>query len=528
MSRKKIFILLLVVFFSLYFFQLGRVARNFSQSFRFGDEDAHMTGGHLLFKGYKMYRDFAGNHQPLTYLFPATVQKITHPANLYQFIGRHREAIYGYSIFWNIIYLLIFGPLVFFFTAIFEIMRYVLLGNKVLGEPLAVYPLIFLFGIVIKKMIFNKNLRLKEIVLFSVSSFIAAFSLLPIWPTIAILNLVLLIANNKKRRQLYWHIGILLILTLLLFAIIPFREYFQQTFIDNYTYVIPKMNLDKIAFPGDYIRMVFLPLTGIHRQPNFIETTSVIFLFLYAVIFYLAYRMKKLLPLLIIIISLILANNRTFALKYGNFHILPWLGAYFFIPIVFLALYIKNQFKIRAIIIIFSYMLLTIIALGLNFFGWTDYYGYLMLNLKNNLAVEHNINYNDSNKYGLAIKAIKAPGDKLLALPNDTLVFWVAGIDPATRPLESYDWQYDIPRYREEIINVFTTHPPEFYLYNTVDSLQKSNSIHLLILQTLATRYVRLNHMGKPSDLYILKSKLPAITQKQWEVFKYLLFDKPE
>ncbi len=505
MWRKRIVFLATIIVIASYFFQLGRVARNYSQSYRFGDEDAHLAGGYLLLKGYKMYQDFAGNHQPLTYFFPAAVQTLTRPDSLYQLIGRHREAIYGYSVAWNILYLLVFGPLVFFFTAIFEIMRYVMLGNKVLAEPLATYPLIFLFGIVIKKIIFNKTLRLREIILFSLSSFIAAFSLLPIWPTIVILNICLLAANRKKRVLLFWQTAVLLIPVLLLFIIVPFREYFQQTFIDNYAYVIPKMNLDKIAFPGDYIRMIFLPFTGFHNRPNFIETAAVLFLFLYAAIFYLAARMKKIWPFLLIFAALILANNRTFALKYGNFHILPWLGVYFFIPIVFLTFYKKSS----RLIIISSYILLAIIALGLNLFGWTDYYGYLMSNLKNNLAAEHNINYNDSNKYGLAIKAIKAPGDRLLALPNDTLVFWVAGIDPATRPLESYDWQYDIPRYRQEIIDVFTTHPPEFYLYNTVDSLQKSNPIHLLILQTLASRYVRLNHQGKPSGLYILKTKIP-------------------
>src|SRR3989338_696210 len=127
---KKIFTIVFCFIILIYFFQLFKVARNYSQSHSFGDENAHMVGGYFILKGYKPYEDFSGNHQPLTYLFPTVVQKIAPANSLFLFVGRHRLAVYFYSFFWQFIYFFIFGKFVFFFTLIFEISRYVLLGNK--------------------------------------------------------------------------------------------------------------------------------------------------------------------------------------------------------------------------------------------------------------------------------------------------------------------------------------------------------------------------------------------------------------
>ena len=135
--NKKIVTAVFVLFALLLFFQLFRVARNFSQSYRFGDEDAHMLAGHLILKGYIPYRDFSGNHQPLPYLFTAAVQKIAPPNTLFPFIGRQRMAVFAYSFIWQILFLYFFGWLAIFFTIILEISKYLLLGNKVLGETIA-------------------------------------------------------------------------------------------------------------------------------------------------------------------------------------------------------------------------------------------------------------------------------------------------------------------------------------------------------------------------------------------------------
>ncbi len=515
MRKTLLLIFILLVIF--YFFQLALLARNYSQSHRFGDEDAHLVGGHFLLKGYKMYEDFSGNHQPINYIFPAFVQKIILPNSLYAFIGKHRQAIFFYSLIWNLIYLLTFGKVLFLFTTIFEICRYVLLGNKVLGEVLAMYPFIFLFGLAIKQSFFQKKTTIKEIVLFSLSTFIVTFSLLPLWPSVLILNAILILINKNKKKFLIWQIVPFIFLTLILFIFVPFKNFFRDTIIDNVLYVIPKMN--KLSSNWDYLKMIVLPFTAFHSQPNFIEILTIGFLPLYGFVSYFIYKKKKIIPWFLILFALILSNNRTTELKYGNFHVLPWLAAYFFIPIAFFSF--QKNLKIHFLIIL--------LAIWVNIFGGkTDYYGLIMWNLKNDLATEHYINYSESVKYGLAIKAIKTSGDRLLALPNDTLVFWVAEVDLATRPLEAYDWQYDLPHHYKELIDVFKNHPPEFYLNHAINPLRGNSPLHQLILKNLKEKYVQINHLGKPSNLYLLKNKISKITDKQWENFEKLLFSRPQ
>lgn len=159
--------------------------------------------------------------------------------------------------------------------------------------------------------------------------------------------------------------------------------------------------------------MIFLPFSAFRSQPNFIEILTIGFLPLYAFVSYFIYKKKKITLWFLILFALILSNNRTTELKYGNFHVLPWLAAYFFIPIAFFSF--QKNLKIHFLIIL--------LAIWVNFFGGkTDYYGLIMWNLKNDLATEHYINCSKSGKNGLAIKAIKTSGDRLLALPNNTLV----------------------------------------------------------------------------------------------------------
>src|SRR3989344_1581453 len=168
---KKIFLLIFVLGVIIYTFQLYRVAKNYSQSHRFGDEDAHMLGGHLILKGYKPYKDFSGNHQPLTYWLPAAIQKIAPSNTLFPYVGRHRLEGDAYSIVWSIIYF------VFFFISIFELLKYVLLGNKVLGEVWALYPFLFLLGTVIKHTLLKKKISNVTLAIFSLATFTSAFSL---------------------------------------------------------------------------------------------------------------------------------------------------------------------------------------------------------------------------------------------------------------------------------------------------------------------------------------------------------------
>ncbi|MCL4384706.1 MAG: hypothetical protein M1326_00120 [Cyanobacteria bacterium] len=525
---KKILTISFLFIVVLYFFQLFRVARNYSQSFGFGDENAHIAGGYFLLKGYKAYKDFSGNHQPLVYIFPALVQKFAPANSLFLLIGRERLAIYFYSIIWNIIYLLVFGKFVFFFTLLFEVTKYVMLGNKVLGEVLAMYPFVILFGLVIKKTIFNKKLKNLEVTLFSLCTFLTWFSLFPLWPSVLILNVLLLVFHLKEKKKILWQIAPFLILTAILFLFIPFNYYFIDTIYDNFTYVIPKMNSAPSKL--DYLKMIFLPFISLNINPNFIQIICGILLAFYGLMLYFVKTIKKIFPMSIIILALVLANNRVFKIEFGEFHLLPWLAVYFFIPIVFFSLFFSSKTKFKLSNKLSSLILFIFIGLAiwLNFLIRTPYYGKILIDLKNNLATENYINYSKAVKYGLAMKSIKSKGDRMFGMANNTLAFWVADLDLGVPPLESMRWQYELPRYNKELFNMFKNNPPEFILLDDQDPLEKKDKVSKYILDEINSYYVNLYHQGKPSELYFLKTKFPKITDKQWSNLKYYLFDKPD
>lgn len=523
LTKKNLFILLIVLFI-LYSFQLWRVAHNYSQSFRFGDEDAHMTGGYLLLKEYKLYKDFSVNHQPSVYFFSAFVQKIFSPNTLYAFIGRHREMIFLYSYFWNLLLIYIFGPLMIFFTLIFEICKYWMLGNKVLSDPLAVYPFVLCFGIFIKRFLFNKSIKTLEIFLFSLSTFIVAFSLLPLWPSLFIINALLLLSNIKNRRLIVWQLISLILLLLIMFLFVPIADYIKETIVYNYQYLLP--NISRVRGLWGQLKIFFVPFTTLHLKPNNIELSVWFFLITYLLLTLTFIRTKRFLRWMIIIITIALSNNRSATVVYGNFHMLPWLGSFFAIPtlsFIFLIKEVKKTHYFRPFLYIIGLLFVSATI-------WLNFFGGILFNINNNLATEHHINYSDSVKYGLGIKAVKNKGDRVLAIPNDMLVFWVSGTDLAVRPLESYHWQYLIPEYSDEIKEVLSNNPPEFILVHD-SGLNSSMADKFfpegLIADRLKQSYIRINHLGKPSHLFILKNRVATITNEQWQEFNYLLFEKP-
>ncbi len=523
---KKILIIIFVISVCLYFFQLYRVAKNYSQSHRFGDEDAHMLGGHLILKGYKPYKDFSGNHQPLTYIFPAGIQKIAPANTLFPFVGRHRLAVYAYSILWQVVFLLAFGPIIFLFTLIFETLKYVLLGNKVLGEVWALYPFIFLLGISIKKTIFERKIHSLELLFFSVSTFLVTFSLFPLWPSVFILNVYMLIYNRKSRDKLLLQIAPFIVLTFGLFFFIPFKDYFQNTIIDNITFVVPKMN--KISYNTDILKKILLPFALFYSKPNLINITTLFFVNFYGILIYISIKLKKIVPLVAIITALFISNARTINLNFGDFHILPWLASFLFIPIATLG-FLREVKKPKIVKQIYkiSFILITVFSLWITVINRVDFYGNIVFDLKNDLSREHYINYSKSVKNGLGIKSIKKNGDRIFGIANDTLAIWVADGDLALPPLESQRWQYELTRFKKQIEDVFNKNPPEFFLMDSLAPLDGSDDVSKIVVNSLNKNYIQIKHLGKPSELYVLKSKFSEVADKQWDEFKYYLFEKP-
>lgn len=511
---KKILLILSVLVFAFYSFQLYKVTVNYAQTDRFVDENDHMIGGYFLLKGKKLYKDISVVHQPLNYYFGSVGQKIFKVNSLFSFINRQRLMILLYSLSWNLLFLVFFGPVAVLFMLIFEISKFWFLGNLLLGETLAVYPLLFLFGMVIKKLFFKAELKLFELVIFSIATFTSTFLLLQLWPTIFLLNLAMLFSYRKNLKNILYLLSPFVLLTMILFIFVPFKYYIQEVFVYNFRYYLPYMS--KINGFMGYVKMIFLPLTSFHKNFNSMEMIIIALTFIYIYLFYFFWKKKNLLAFLFLVVCIVSTNNRGNMINYNDFHLLPWLGAYIFFPIMLLPLLFKKKMKVKPLTSIGVTAIVLLLIIFVNFFAKTPFKD------KKNVMSENDINFHDINKYGMAIKAIRSPGDRLIAIPSDNLIHWVSETDLATRQIEYYGWQYSIKEDKERLINVFKNHPAEFIVNG-----DSANSLPPFVKDYVDEKYVQIKEQNKPSRLFVLKSILPRISDDQWNNFTYLLFEKP-
>jgi hypothetical protein len=489
------------------------LAYNNSQSSRFGDEVAHWIGGHYALIGKELYKDLQFNHQPLNYYFSTAVEFFTSPDNSYLYVSRQRLSILLYGLFWNILYYILLGPYMLLFSLIFEVSKYWYSGHKLLGETLAVYPTVFITGIFIQSLFFKKEISRLKLFLTSTSSFVAGFSLLPIWLVIVPMNLFIIISQKYKKKAFLWLSAPFLTLCGIMFLFINPYNLYKETYLYNVQYFLPVTEqyrptiLQLILFP-------FYIFTAPFSESKFVIGVIIFLFFITGLI---SFREKKFIKWIILFGLFILSNFfRVNDYNYTSFHLLPWYGILLVsvISLNFNFYTLKKQ-KRNVFFITQNIILVTLFI-------------YLLYSQKDiwkvkDLATEHYINYSYSETYGRAINILKSPKDQLIVVPVDPLIYWIAKIDIGTRLLEFYPWIYPIPEYREEVLDKFINDPPEFFVDVNID---KSKEFESKIYNIVLSKYIRLNYMGKPSKLYVLEKKYKSITDDQWREIEPFMFTR--
>ncbi|MFN4212994.1 MAG: hypothetical protein ACK4FL_03495 [Microgenomates group bacterium] len=475
---------------------------------RFGDEVGHWYVGSLILKNKKIYNDIFSHHQPIIYYLSAITESIFKPENLYKYIGIQRMSIFFYSFFWNILLFIFFRQTSLIFIFIFEFIKLFFLGYQNLGETLAVYPFVFIIGNIFKEYIYKKT-SILETIFFCLAFFLSFFSLLPLWPIIAFLFIFKFFITRKKNRF------ILILLTFLSFFIfgfiINYKSYIKETIFYNIKYYIPsyekKINL---------INFLIFPFQSLLPPYDDISILTIPFTlsFLYILIFSFKKDRKFFYFFIFLTLLLYLSNTRDQLLKFQDFpkfHMLPWIGYFYFLIILSLIYIYKKDKKITRIflflIIVTNFFL---ILKNINFFKKRDF-----LN-------DFYINYSESEKYGKIINVLKDKNDTLLVIPNDPLIYYLTNINPPIRIVEYYPWMEKIKKENDSFEKLFKENPPDFI----VDTgLTENGLIGRITLKKLSEDYLRINHLNKKSNLYIYKNKLKNINNEKLKKAKELLFE---
>lgn len=440
--KKNISILIFIILFFLLLINNFRLTENFSLSIRFGDEDAHIIGGYFITKGKKLYHNISTNHQPFVYFFSTAWQKITRPSNLYLLIKRHREFIFFYSTFWLLIYLRFFGVFgSLFFLGTYEIYKYEILGNLLLQEVIALYPLVFIIGIFVKCFLDKREINNIEIIFTSISFFITAFSLLSHWLALIIFLGCFLVVFKEQKQKIILFFLQFLVLLLFLFIFINPLEYFKETIIYNKLYFMPEV-YNYYQNLQNYLKVFYIPFLSLFAWPkNSLEWFISGLLVSYLVVNLYLLKQKKISQAIFLLFFLILTNTRvnsTKGLLYGGFHLIPWLGSLTAI-VVFSYRYLLKSYKI------FLFLILCGMVIWLNIFP-PPYHKTIK-----NKADEYFIFYQQSEDAGKEIAKMTKESDTIISLPTDTLVYFTSRRNMGSRQLEFYGWQYKIPEYYEEL-----------------------------------------------------------------------------
>ncbi len=484
MKFGKTISIILALFFliSISFFYLGK-----THQFRFVDEEDNFSIGKYGSQGEKIYDDIATNHQPLTYIFSATVQKLSNIDSTYLLISRHRQFMIIWAIAWSLILVWFFGSRALFFVLIYELTKIQLLGNLFLAESQVVYPLVFMIGSVFFRRPANSR---SELFFWGICFGLSVFLLSPIWPALLFLILVKTYQgrSNLLRTSLFKDAGILAI-ALIVFYFSSLTGYLEQAIFDNFKYTVPTYQSE--PFIQSAIKSFLTPVLAFFPYPS---TVTLWVIRIGLIILARSFIKKKLdLKRILALFFVLGLMNLRFIWPgtegYSGFHFLPWYATLIFI--------VSQTVNFRSRICVTLLVLL---------FGIIFFFSRGTLFLQTADMADYNKNYSTQTSLGEAIRIIKGENDTLFVSPLSSLIYWQADTKHLPRLYGYYPWMIAVPKLHEGVLNAFETDPPTFFYCDNCLGLD---------LEKYLTKYDEVKRDSGRTYLYVLKSKAKALTNDQ-------------
>lgn len=463
--------------------------------FRFGfvDEQDNVLVGKYLLDHKILYRDVFSHHLPTTYIVSAVLQKITHPANIFMVIKRHREFMILWSFLFAIILTARFKLSGLLTTTIFETAKVMIFGNLFLAESLVAYPLIYLllFCATPKKPRFFESIWLGILTGFCFTNLAA------LWPLLGVSVLFTTITLRTQLRNLtLFYVG-LIIPILITLPFISLVSFWHEAIWINMKFYIPA-----VLKAGDASSPIELFKIFVVHTPVAMAWIWRTLLFGIILGLGLLVRKKTYGLSVLIITAIVFVSLRSTGLNteiYRGFHNLPLL-AIVAASISILALKIWQlypQKSYRIILGIYFVMLAIVLVTQTSYMLWQ----------RGDKGTDFSIAYSDSMNYSAAISILKSDEDKLFISPIAPLLYWSATITPASRYTFYYGWMEQVPEIHNSVDSLFKKQPPTFLYIDQADAPAN----------TYKAQYQALMRGKKRSFLWIRKDKISKISPTQKE-----------
>ncbi len=509
------FLFLLIPFYAiLYKLYIPRIT-----AFGCFDDCFNYIGGYFIANGKHIYSDFFFNHQPIPPIISYFVQTLTHPINIFDLLLRHRQFLILFGFLFNALLIFRFKYIAIPFIAVFELSKFYVFGDRFLAESLVVYPLVYLFGIVLMKL-GKQKLRAIDYVLSAIFSWFVIFSREPYVPLSLILFAIIFWGKFDKVKKI--SLGIFALLTIgILVYIGNLKEYFFNAVTFNLEAVLPRdINIEMFG-PKPFHIFLYPIYIFFYGGMNIFKQLLIGIDILFLVYFLSLVKNKSYKCALFIVLLLGLANLRVIlpgTLFYESFHLIIWYGLFLFATSYLIYNYSKNnRIKLASFGVLF-FLVISLIT-SKSYFS----------NDKVDEHTEFLTNYGPILHAGETIKALSNPNDTLFLDRSDDLIYWQA------KRMSSYKYAWytsqmnSFSKYTDERLNMFRSNPPNFY--REFGSCPKKNPPEEdgSLPGYVRDQYVRLYSNNEPSCLFVHKNKLKEISDSQWkkaEEFLYTLSPK--
>ena len=477
MSAKiKVLLVFLLVPFWIY---LRGVYRDRLGAFGCFDDCFNIVAGYFIGQGKQLYSEIFFNHQPILAYISALIQYFYQPQSIYELIYRHRMVLIGYFAAADMFLTLRFGLIGFAFALLFETTKGFLFGERFLAESMIVYPLVYLFALVLQR----KRIHPMESAATAFATWFVVFSREPYIPLALFLFVVILYKTYSKVALM-----IFVLVTLATLALFDFRSYWWNLVTVNAQAASEELNWSIFFYP---VAVYFGGNWNLFRWIEVILSGLILLTFWRT-------GWKR---ALLVFLTLGLANIRTVApgtLYYVAFHHLVWYAVAIFVVLL--------QTKLGWIAI-----------------GWLALLAFLSpqsyLHENVNRAEQFGIGYGHYIMQGEIIRRLSDPTNTLFLELWDDLIYLQAKLPSAYK----YSWytssMANFSIYRAAREEMFRDYPPDFYY----GQCSKNGEISLR-----NDDYIRLTQGKTPTCIFVKKAVVSYISDERWITVRDFSIDKPQ
>lgn len=458
-----------------------------------------------MLHGKTLYSEVFFNHIMGMAWLSFFIQKASPSINIFDLVVKHRQVIMLAAFIFDLLIIKRFKWVGFLFVLLYETSKYYVFGDRFLGESLVVYPAVYLFGLVYERLK-GKTFSYFDFILAGVFCWFIMIMREPYIPLAVVLLLIFLWGRLNRKKMA--SIAIFILLTAIVILNTNISDFIFNDFTVNLlTAIKSEASSTKLLGTGFFqiiLYPLFIFLYGKVNVFRFFEIAlSCAFM---AGIFYKIFFEKKKLVALLVVVLLGFASIRVTppgTVYYEAYHTMVWFGMFVFATILLcFDVYIKRK-------------VLASVLLGIIVVGWgvavlsPDSYLYDKLDLQEQLIT----NFGTVMNVGNVVNHLSSPSDTLFLDGADDMIYWVA----ERHSPYPYSWYTSvmpqIPLYAKARLEMFRVSPPVFYY----DYCSRDAPLHSNLPGFVRSKYQQLFDNGKPSCLYILKTKIPEITDRQWE-----------